>query len=183
MKTIFLFFILIFSSFSVADTTSEMIEQFMREREKMFDQIQKSFFSDDGLFKDDFPQIGFGSEVESDLKIKQRQKSDTEIEVLITPSSKDINISVEMKEGYLQINGKKVVREEKESKTGISSSSYESQFSRSIGLAEGYEITNQKLENQTIVVTLTKTDKNSRRVEKEVQDGIPLEPKKGDITI
>ena len=147
MKFVFLIFAMI-PLFAQAQTREELIEQFMKERRQMMEQMMKIFqddFENDSFLGDDFDPFGTFPKGNSfhgggkNVKIDEKYEDDGSISIIITPQNKNINMDIQTNENLITI--KTEMRIEEETKEGGNSiKSYSSSSStRSIPIPQGYK--------------------------------------------
>jgi HSP20 family molecular chaperone IbpA len=167
MKVLFILCTFILSLNVYAQSREEIIEEFMRERSKMMEEIQKMFQDDfsggDSFFGDSdidslFDQRSF-SGGSSDVKVEQKYEEDGSISILITPQSKNVNLDINTKDNMVTIKGETQVVQEDEGSGSRSKVISKSSFSKSVSIPSGYKAQNPKQEGKSIKISLLPQDK------------------------
>lgn len=163
MAKLILLFVLITSAHA-KDERYRMIEEFMKQRNKMMNDLMNddSFFSGQGMFNDDlmdkFDNNSFGSNrFASNVTITQTKKDNGDIKVVITPKSKNIKLDIQTTDQLLTVTSKTLIEQEDDSDRGKSVIKSVSSLSQSIGIPFGYELGAPKTEGDSVVYIMTKT--------------------------
>lgn len=197
MTKFFLFILFIFYGESVyaQKTHDEIIQDFIKQRQKMMEDMMKAF-DDDDFFKDDdfggdqiFQQLkkhgigGFGGfkTQGQNVSIEEKVKEDGTIDVIITPKSDDINLDIQTENNRITIKSEMRVEEENDSNGNISKSFQSSSFSRSVSIPTGYIAQNPKQVKNSIVISLV--PKESNKLIKDKNKREPIKRKKGEKVI
>ena len=185
----------------------EILQQFLKQRKQMMEQIMKSF-DDDSFFKDfddtfgdkfeddffkQFKQRGFGGiqgfEHSGDsVSVEEKVADDGTISIIIRPKSKDIKLDIQSTDDQIIINSETVVKEETQSEEGQSQSFYKSSSSRSVTIPEGYHALPAEPLDGGLKIRLVQKDKNYFK--KQAQDSkvpesekTPVGKRQGEETI
>lgn len=156
-------FLICFTTAYAKDGRHLMIEEFIKKREQMMNDLMNddSFFSGQGMFDDDlinrFDTNSFGSNrLVSNVQITQTKKDNGDIKVTITPKSKNIKLDIQTTDQLLTVTSKTLVEQEDESESGNSIMKSMSSSSQSIGIPYGYKLGEPKTEADSVIYLMTK---------------------------
>ena len=176
------FFMLLILSFPILaqNHTEKFIEEFMKQRKAMVEEINKAFEAHememDKIFNDEDFLKGFRSGNMSELRgfrgigpdftIEERTTEAGEMAIFITPKNKNVTLDIQTHEDRISISSETKVEEETKDKSGNVSSSYSSSsYTRSIGIPFGYKAEDPKAEGESVVIVLKKLkETNNGRV-------------------
>lgn len=187
MKNLILF-LLIVSQSSYAQTRDELIQEYMKERSKMMQEIMK-MFKDDSLMSDDF----FGEDMHpfdnierlkklrgDNVAIEEKNEKDGSISITITPKNKDINLDISTENNRITIKTETKVKETVDEEGNTFSSMSSSTSTRSIAIPDGFQAMPPKQVGDGIVISLKPTSKEIKKVYK---DRVPVKKRAGEMTI
>ena len=169
----------------------KMIQEFMRDRRKMMDQMLQAFGEDD-FFADDFGADRdddffkgiLGSRFQSTsglgvslVNIKRIQKDNGEIEIYLKPKDKSITMEFETTTSAIIVKAKQGSKVENNNKLGIQSSMSQSQFTRSISIPLGFKASAAKALGDRVLIVLKPAKKKSP------SGRVPIQKPKGETSI
>ncbi len=166
MKIFALCFSLFISLNIFAQTREELLEEFMKERDKMMRDIMKMFqddFNNDSFFNDDMdPFSGFEhfKGRSGGVEIEEKYEKDGSLSIIITPLNENMDLDIKTNDEQITISYK--VREEKETKKGDQSfkSFSSSSSTRVIPIPQGYKAKSPEAYGEKgIKISLIPTDK------------------------
>ena len=157
----------------------EILQQFLKQRKQMMEEIMKSF-DDDSFFKD-FDKT-FGDELDDDffkqlkkrgfggirgfehsgdsISIEEKVGDDGTISIIIKPKNKDMKLDIQTTDDQIIINAETMVKEENQSQQGSSQSFYKSSVTRSVGIPQGYQALPAEPLEGGLKIRLVQKDKN-----------------------
>ncbi|MCO4755781.1 MAG: Hsp20 family protein, partial [Bacteriovoracaceae bacterium] len=174
MKLVLALFISLTSLNVMAQNShDEIIQRFLKEREKMMKDIMKAF-DDDEFFQDDFfkddmfealKKHGLGgfkgfSGAGDNIEVEEKMESDGTISVIITPKTKDSELNIETTENVISIKSEVKVKEESTQGGSSSQSISVRSFNRSIAIPQGFKAQAPKKQGDSIVITLVPVKKD-----------------------
>ena len=173
----------------------EILQEFLKQRQKMMEEMMRAF-DDDDFFKDNdfggdkvFQQLkkhgigGFGSfKTEGqNVSVEEKIKKDGSIDIIITPKNENINLNIETKNNRITIKSEMRVDEESENAGNVSRSLRSSSFSRSVSIPIGYIAQDPKQVEKSIVITLIPEGKKNLLKKKNGRE--PIKRKKDEKVI
>lgn len=169
MKTLFLIFILLISSSVFAQKShDELLQDFLKQRKAMMEQMMKAF-NDDDFFKDDFDDDGMFEALKQNglqgfrnfhsqggnVKIEEKAQQDGSIDVLITPQNENIKLDIQTKNNMITVKSETMEKVENQDQGGNSSSSMSrSSTSQMVRIPNGFTAQNPVQEGKTIKISL-----------------------------
>lgn len=167
---------LLLLSFSVfAQThTERFLEEFMKQRQKMMEEIRKAFEDDemiiDNFFEDDefmqeFRKGNFGSlrgfrGTGEDFTIEERTTDKGETAIYITPKDQNVNLDIKTEDNRIVIKSETKVKEENQGQYGSAQVFSARSYTRSIGIPFGYKASDPVAEGNSIKIVLVPTSKS-----------------------
>ena len=194
--TCFIFILVSFQAF--AQTREEIIEEFRRERAKMFQEIQKMFDEDltdmgmgKGFFDDDDFDSFFGASSFSgggnNVKVEQEYAPDGTMTVTIIPKNKNVNLDIQTTDNMITIKSETKIEQTDQSESGTSKSFSSSSFSRSVQIPSGYKAMPPKQEGESIKIVLAPQKKIKSAIrpikQKKKSDKVPIGKRPGEDTL
>ena len=148
------------------DSREEMIKDFLKQREKIMQDMMDSFDNDD-FFKgttgfDDsiinkFDKSFFrNNSLAKDVAIDQKKMPNGDIVVKITPKKKNIKLDIQTDENKITVTSKRLIEQKDEQQDTRSFMKSSSTSTQSIGVPFDYKITGPVKEGESIIYTMKK---------------------------
>jgi hypothetical protein len=185
--------IILFISFNVlSQTREEIVEQFMKERKQMMEQMIKIFqddFNNDDFFKDDIDPFKKGSSFKSfgtNVLIEEKYENDGSISIIITPKTQNMSLDIQTKKNSIVIKTELNITESKDQGEQSSRFSSKSSSTKSIQIPQGYKAVSPVGYGKGIKVSLVPLEgikKKSVPKKKFHKKMIPIGKRPGEETI
>ncbi|MBD65833.1 MAG: hypothetical protein CME62_11540 [Halobacteriovoraceae bacterium] len=158
---------MIFSLTAFAQTREELIQEYMKERNKMMREIMDMFNEDlDTMMEDDF----FEKDVNSffsdksflggsqSVTVEQNYEKDGSISVIITPKDKNIQLDISTENNMITIKSETKIVDENSQAGNTFKSMSTSSMTKSIAIPRGYTAKAPTQEGEGIKISLVPTD-------------------------
>lgn len=188
MSKVILFLLIFANTNSYGQTRDQLIQEYMKERSKMMQEIMKMFKDDslmsDGFFSEDmhpFDNLERLKKLRGDkVSIEEKSEEDGSISITITPKSKDINLDISTDGGVITIKTETRVEETIDESGSKRTSMSSSSSTRSIRIPEGFQAAAPKQLGSGLVIKLVPT---SQKIKKVYKDRVPVQKRPGEVTI
>jgi len=189
----FLFLFLLFSGLNVFaqnKTHSDLMEDFLNQRQKMMESVFKAF-DDDDFFKDDvFPDTGISGFAQGmpsmggQIKIDQKEESDGSISIMITPENEGMSLDIDTKDDFITIKSETKIIDKKDQNGNTFQSQSISRSSRSISIPPGYKAKTPEAVGKSIKISLVPDEDIKKLPSPGHKNGrVPIMKSPGDETI
>jgi HSP20 family molecular chaperone IbpA len=154
----------------------QIIQDFLKQRKKMMEEIMKAFDEDkffkdfdDDFFNDDiFEKMrkhGLGSMPgfrggSQNVNVQEIIEEDGTISIIIKPTNENMKLDVQTTESQIIINAETLMEEKNEGQQGNTSSFFKSSFSRTIAIPQGYVAQAPTVVEGGMKIRLVPRDKN-----------------------
>ena len=171
----------LFSLYAFADDSrEEMIKDFLRQRERIMQDMMDSFDNDDFFngstgfddsIIDKFDKSFFrNNSLAKEVLIDQKKMPNGDIVVKITPKKKNIKLDIKTDENEITVISKKLIEQKDEGQDSHSFMKSSSTSTQSIGVPFNYEITGPVKEGESIIYTMKKKMSGKAPVKKSKWD-------------
>ncbi len=171
------------SAFSQGRSHNEILEDFLKQRKQMMEKMMKAFDDDSFFNNDDFSSMNGFKISGSNIEITERQLSDGNIEIMITPKKDNINMDIQTQNNRITIKTETRVEKSTDQGGNVFKSQSMSSSSRSIAIPEGYQAKSPVGSGKSIKITLVPNEKIKKIVLPSNGGKIPLKKRRGEETI
>jgi HSP20 family molecular chaperone IbpA len=176
-------------------TREEILQEFMKERKQMMQQMIQMFqddFGGDDILSDKMDPFGSNKSFKgagSSVEIEEKYETDGSISIIITPKKENMALDIQTKDGMITIKSEMNVEEENKKGSNSFKSFSRSSFSRSIGIPQGYSAKSPTASGKGIKISLIPSAKVKKILspKKKPQNSnsglVPIKKKSGEDTL